>query len=225
MPAATKSKKGSQKSGPDMDQLKEAFKAYVLTEGKEPSSVFHFTQSLGIEEEVFYSHFSSFRALQEAIWAGFVHETIEALNKDEVYGDYSNREKLLAFYYTFIERLLKDRSYIDFTFRFKIDKNEIASPYLKKFKEIFLDYVRELIRQGIKDEEIVKRPILSDRYKDALWMQLLFVIKFWLNDDSPNFEKTDAAIEKSVNLSFELMGNGPLDQIVDFARFLFQNRN
>jgi hypothetical protein len=38
-----------------------------------------------------------------------------------------------------------------------------------------------------------------------------------------NFEKTDAAIEKSVNLAFDLIGKGILDNALDFGKFLYQN--
>ena len=34
----------------------------------------------------------------------------------------------------------------------------------------------------------------------------------------------DYIITNSNNLAFDLMGRGPLDAIVDFGKFLFQNR-
>ena len=40
---------------------------------------------------------------------------------------------------------------------------------------------------------------------------------------SKSFEKTDAAIEKSVNLIMELMGKSALDSMFDLGKFLFQN--
>jgi hypothetical protein len=68
-----------------------------------------------------------------------------------------------------------------------------------------------------------KRPYISDKYDEALWIQFLFVVYFWIKDDSPGFEKTDAAIEKAVKLSSELMGEGPVDSFIDLAKFLYQN--
>ena len=66
---------------------------------------------------------------------------------------------------------------------------------------------------------------ITDRYDEALWLQVMFVFRFWLKDDSPGFwKKTDAAIEKSVNLAFDLMGKSAVDSFVDFAKFLFQSR-
>jgi hypothetical protein len=45
-----------------------------------------------------------------------------------------------------------------------------------------------------------------------------------MDDTSNAFEKTDAAIEKSVNLAMDLMGKSPLDAALDFGKFLFQNK-
>jgi hypothetical protein len=55
-----------------------------------------------------------------------------------------------------------------------------------------------------------------------LWFHLHFILRFWCNDDSRDFEKTDEAIEKSVNLAFDLIGKGVLDNAFDFGKFLFQ---
>ena len=105
-----------------------------------------------------------------------------------------------------------------------LKKTDLSPKFLTSFKSEFKTYIDNLVAEGLETEEIVKRPIITDRYYDGLWLQLMFVINFWIKDDSTNFEKTDAAIEKSVNLSFELMGKGPLDMMVDFAKFLYQNR-
>ena len=59
---------------------------------------------------------------------------------------------------------------------------------------------------------------------EALWMQVGFVFRYWVEDRSPRFEKTDAAIEKSVNLAFDLMGKSALDSFLDFAKFLYQHK-
>jgi hypothetical protein len=48
-----------------------------------------------------------------------------------------------------------------------------------------------------------------------------FVIGFWIKDNSQGFEKTDAAIEKAVNLSFDLLGKNIADSAFDFAKFVF----
>ena len=61
-------------------------------------------------------------------------------------------------------------------------------------------------------------------FSEAAWVQLLFTIKFWMEDSSPGFEKTDILIEKSINTVFEVFNNTPLEQVFDLGKFLFKER-
>ncbi|MEO1049159.1 MAG: TetR family transcriptional regulator C-terminal domain-containing protein [Bacteroidota bacterium] len=205
------------------NKIVEAYIEYILTHGKEPNSVFIFAKEQKMKEEQFYDYFNSFSALEKGIWSSFFEETKAGLEADETYHDYSVREKLLAFYYTWIEVLKANRSYVKHSFH-KVKKLERPPSFLKDFKDEFIAYTKELIMEGNASQEIVKRPYISDRYAEGLWLQLLFVLRFWLKDDSQAFEKTDAAIEKAVNLSLDLMGRGPVDTMIDFAKFLYHNR-
>jgi hypothetical protein len=99
-----------------------------------------------------------------------------------------------------------------------------TSPELYLLKKSFKEFGSELIREGRATEEVVNRPFITDRYTDGLWLQVIFVLNFWIKDPSKSFEQTDVAIEKAVNTSFDLLGRTPLDSVFDFAKFLFQSR-
>lgn len=219
-PTKTTSKKSKKIN---KNQFIKAYKTMCLENGQPPGSVFLFTKQIGVREEEFYTYFGSFDAIQKEVWIGFIEDTIEQIRADETYADYSTREKLLSFYYVMIERLKKDRSFIKHTLSSDLNKLQDLS-ILKPVREHFITYVQELISEGMASGEIQVRPMISDRYKDGLWLQLIFIISFWLKDDSAAFANTDAAIEKSVNLSYDLMGSGPLDRIVDLTKFIWQNR-
>ncbi|MFT6053499.1 MAG: hypothetical protein ACJAS3_001312 [Roseivirga sp.] len=207
----------------DADKLKKAYVDYVLEHGSKPASVFKFVKEAKIKEEVFYDQFNSFEAIEKDIWAGWMRDTITAIQADEVYESYSAREKLLAFYFTFIEALKTNRSFIFQTAK-KQSKPGSTPAYLKSLRKVFKGFVNEILLEARETEEIQNRPYISDKYDQGIWIQFLFVMNFWMKDSSKSFEKTDAAIEKAVNLSFDLMGRGPLDAMVDFAKFVFQNR-
>lgn len=225
--AATTSKKSKQTTVDQAAKLKEAYIDYLLEHGQAPPSVYQFMKMQKMKEATFYDHFNSFTALEKEIWKGFFDETRTRIQSDPVYMEYSVREKLLAFYYTFIEILKNHRSFVMTRM-----EGAMASParrlpnnsVFSRLKEGFLDFANELIAEGKEIGEIVDRPLIGNRYDDGLWRQLQFVIYFWVKDESPSFEKTDAAIEKAVNLSFDLMGRGPIDAAVDFAKFLYQQR-
>ena len=53
---------------------------------------------------------------------------------------------------------------------------------------------------------------------------MLVTLKFWLDDDSADFEKTDLFIEKSIAATFELANTKPLKSVVDFGKFLFKEK-
>ncbi|MEM8969598.1 MAG: TetR family transcriptional regulator C-terminal domain-containing protein [Bacteroidota bacterium] len=222
---ATAAKKGKQTA--DLgEKLKEAYIDYLLEHGKTPPSVYQFMKMQKKKEEEFYNYFNSFSALEKEIWKGFLDETLTRVQGEAVYMEYSVREKLLAFYYTMIEILKSNRSYV------MLRVGEMPKPgqrtanteVFSRLKEAFLEYANELIAEGKEIGEIVDRPIIGNRYDEGMWRQLQFVIYFWVKDDSQNFERTDEAIEKAVNLSFDIMGRGPIDAALDFAKFLYQQR-
>ena len=74
----------------------------------------------------------------------------------------------------------------------------------------------------LKQKNIVQ--IQQKSIKETAWLQLLITMKFWLNDSSANFEKTDIFIEKSVNTSFDLIDSTPLKSIIDLGKFLYKEK-
>ncbi len=219
----TTKKKNTGKKSDLRETILSSYREQVLMNNMPPASVFQFMRELGEGEGSFYDYFASFEALEKGIWKTYIDETIAALESDAAYAEYNAREKLLAFYYTLLEMMKNDRSFVKYSLD-KVKKPDVSPVILKLFKERFMDYTGAILNEGREHEEIVDRPVISERYKDGIWLQMMFLLRFWLKDDSTGFTNTDAAVEKSVNLSFELMGKGPLDQMIDFAKFLYHNR-
>jgi AcrR family transcriptional regulator len=198
-----------------------AYTDYVLTQGKRPASVYAFTKELEVGEEQFYLYFPSFEALEMQVVSSLLEETIFKFNDDETFQNYSARERILAVYFGWVELLTKNRSLVMFISNLEKRPLPLAL-HLKKAKEVYIPFAKELVDLGLKNEEIQQRPFVSDKYAEALWMQLLFIYHFWQKDTSTGFEKTDEAIERSTNLAFDLMHRSALDQAFDFAKFLYQ---
>ena len=97
-----------------------------------------------------------------------------------------------------------------------------TSDQFSKLKKEFENWIRPILEDGKVSNELAPRPYLDQQYPHLFWAHFIFILRFWAKDDSPGFEATDSAIEKSVNLAFELLGKGALDQALDFAKFMFQ---
>jgi AcrR family transcriptional regulator len=220
--ATTKKTKAKAKSTVSQEKIREAYREFLLTEGKKPVSVFKFCLDNGMKEEDFYNHFGSFEALEKSIWKEYVTATASKLADDDSYASFSSREKILTFYFTLAETLKKERSFV--LHQLQDWKNPAVTPgFLKGFKGAFDEWIKAVLNEGKQSGEVAKRPYLDERYNSLFWLHLMFILQFWSNDDSPGFEKTDMAIEKSVNLAYDLIGKGVLDNALDFGKFLYQN--
>lgn len=206
-------------------RITEGYKSWVLEKGRKPETVHAFAKSLDMKEADFYDYFGSFTAIEQSIWQQFYDAVQNKLKQDQTYAGYGAREKLLAFYYTLIEELKHNRSFIKSTLAMHGLAGLSGYGALHSFKKSFKHYATEISEEAMANEEIKSRMFIQPKqYAAGFWTQLLFVLNFWLKDHSKSFEKTDAAIEKAVSLSFEVLSHNPIDTAIDFARFMFQEK-
>lgn len=197
---------------------------YTLEHNNTPQSVYLFAKSVGISEQEFYNHFSGLETLESEIYQTWFEEAMNKCTTSSPWNDYSAREKVLALFYTFIESLKPNRSFAKFLKERDFKSLPKWPAYLNGLHHSFMNHVKPILNDGIASTEIAERKYIDTKYADGLWLNFLFVLKFWIEDTSPAFEKTDAAIEKSVNLAVDLMGKSALDAALDFGKFLFQNK-
>lgn len=220
---ATTSKKTANKKVLDKDKLIGMYMDYVLEQEHRPKTVYKFCKENKIKEEDFYNFYGSFEGLQKGIWERFYEHTMNVINKSPEFDSFSNREKMLTFYFTFFEILIANRSYV--LFSLKEHESQLKNiEQLKGLRKNVKSFARDLIQDENSDKAI-KALQHSDRiFSEAAWVQLMFLMKFWMDDNSPQFESTDVAIEKSVNTVFDVFDNTPLDRVIDLGKFLWKER-
>ncbi len=198
-----------------------AYTSFVLEQEKIPKSVYLFCKYIQIEEKDFYQHFGSLNHVQNQLFIEFFDNAYQLICKEKNYSTQTPKEKLLAFYYTFFEVLLLNRSYVLLTLNASGDKLQKLT-VLKGLRSQFKVFVTGLIEEGnaVKQSLFSKNPEVL--FSEGAWLQLLFLLKFWMDDDSPQFEKTDMAIEKSVRTVFDLFDATPVDSVIDFGKFLLK---
>ncbi|MEN2402686.1 TetR family transcriptional regulator C-terminal domain-containing protein [Flavobacterium sp. MC2016-06] len=205
------------------DDIVSIYMNEVLENGKKPKSVFHFAKENDFTEAEFYSFFGTLEGLEKEIFRLFFVNTVDLLHKNEEYQEYNMKNKMLSFYFTFFEILTANRSYVLQTL--KIDPNPIKNlVQLTALRESFKEYVAEILTDDYRLEQERFQKFQEKTLQESAWLQLMLTIKFWMEDASPAFEKTDIFIEKSVNASFELMNVAPMNHLLDFGKFLFKEK-
>lgn len=194
---------------------------YLLNHGEHPKSVYAFSKILGIDESLFYEHYASFEIIERIVFQSFYDNTVALLEENKEYHSFDPQNKLLSFYFTFFEILKANRSYVLMVL--KQNKNQLkALQSLAELRTSFLKFIEQLELDSMD----LKVPQLEDIKEKAIlegsWAQFLFTLKFWLDDSSANFEKTDLLIEKSISTSFALMDNQTFNSVFDLGKFLFK---
>ena len=196
---------------------------YVLQHNAQPTSIYNFAKANNFEEQEFYKYFGNFNALEQSIFKEFFDNAYNLLEKNEDFKSFDSRNKLLSFYYTFFEILTMNRSFV--VYMLKRDKDHLQKHRsLLKLKERFSLFIKHLdiVVFEVKEEKLEKAQNMS--IQQSAWLQLMITIKFWLEDTSPSFEKTDIFIEKAVNTSFDLIDIKPLKSIIDLGKFIYKEK-
>ena len=196
---------------------------YVLEHGEQPKSVYIFTKINNFDESKFYDHFGSFEAVEKHVFKAFFDHTLKVLLESEDYQSFDARNKLLSFYFTFFENLTANRSYVLLALNQHKNtlKNLSVLTNLKKHFMMFIDSL-DIETLDIQEERIDK--FQRRAMQESAWIQLLLTMKFWMDDTSASFEKTDIFIEKSVNTSFDVLNIAPLKSVIDLGKFLFKEK-
>lgn len=196
---------------------------YVLEHEKMPKSVYKFAKENNITEDQFYQYFGSFDGLKKGIWSQFYLNTMEMLNKSLEFETFTPREKLLTFYFTFFELLTANRSYVLMALNESSDKLKNLEQ-LKILRREIRFFAKELIQEGNESKNVQFLKQSETVFSEASWVQFLFILKFWMDDNSAKFESTDVAIEKSVNTVFDLFDNTPIERVLDLGKFLWKEK-
>lgn len=196
----------------------------VLSEETLAQSVYAFAKRHHFEESEFYQFFNGFDHLKEEIFAAFGNKTISMIQQSEGYQQYETQQKLLSFYFTFFELLTANRSYV--MAQLSGNKDKLSSlKSLGALRRVFVKYVTQLgvVQIDLKSDQLNK---LKDKgVGESMWMQLLITLKFWMEDRSKGFEKTDIFIEKTIKAQFDLIDTTPVQSVFDLAKFLWKENS
>ena len=195
----------------------------VLEDNHNTKNVYVFCKNNNIEEADFYSFFGSLDGVKQAIWTKFLQNAIATLQKDENYDNYANKNKLLSFYFTIFEILTLNRSYV----MYSMMENKEGMKNMKDFKGFrnqLKDFVKDIMETSTTENQGRVSKITKPIFSEGAWIQFLFILKFWMDDTSKSFEKTDIIIEKSVNTVVDLLETKPLENLFDLGKFIWKEK-
>lgn len=213
----------TKKSAITKDKIVSLYMNYRLENNDKPKSVYQFAKTNSFDETEFYSFFGTLESVEKEIFKMFLEKAIALIQKDPSYATYDMKNKMLSFYFTFFEMLSANRSYV--VMSLKEHQNQLKNVMqLSSLRIGFKNYITEIMTDEVRTQYEKFQNLQEKAIQETAWIQFLLTMKFWLEDESPAFEKTDIYIEKSVKATFELMNIAPLDSLIDFGKFIFKEK-
>lgn len=196
---------------------------FVSENQTKPIDVDDFCEQVNLEESNFYLHFKSLKKVEKTIFKELFKNSLEVLNESEEFLSFDKKNKLISLYFTFFENLNLNRAYVVVVL--KGCKNQLKSyKTLSSLKKVFINFLNDLeLSESILPIEGLEK-IQQKFVNESMWVQLILTLKFWLEDSSESFEKTDIFIEKSINTSFELLENKFLKNAFDLGKFVYKEK-
>jgi hypothetical protein len=205
------------------ESLIKQYVEFELLEGRAPNSVFEFCKHFNHKETTFYKYFNSLKQIRKKILGNLASTILGTLDNDKNYAEFNANEKALALFFTTFETFLDNRSYLISKYDKTRDLKNLSGDW-DLFFTLFDERMNSIVDEAKQNEEVKDRPYIGNYYGKSFKLVFLYVFRVWLNDESENFETTDAAIEKSVNLAFEFLGQSPLDSLIDFGKFAMKTK-
>jgi len=205
------------------ETIEKKYIEFELLEGRSPNSVFEFMKYFKASEKDFYVHYNSLEQLRKKLLEHSLIEVFETLDKDENYASFSAREKALALFYTLFERWKENRSYLLSKYQAMNDWKTISKDW-DGFMNQLEARMENILLEAKQRDEVIDRPAIGKHYAKGFKLAFVYLLRVWFKDESHEFETTDAAIEKTVNLTFDMLGKGPLDSLIDFGRFAIKTK-
>ena len=204
------------------EKIFELYGDYLLNHGEKPKNVYLFAKENNFEEKEFYHFFSGFEQIESEILNHLFTKSLELASEVNSSNKLTTKEKLLNVYYIFFENMTMNRSLVLSI----LGSNKIQNiKTLQTLRETHQQFVNTLDFNEWEMIEKAKEDIRKFNEKsrqEVLWLHLVSAIDFWKKDTSPDFEKTDIFIEKTVDTGFELMDNEPLRKVFDLGKFLWK---
>ena len=177
-------------------------------------SIPNLTKKTGKSASEIYTLFPNKNAVLKFYYPSLVIRYRAMLSEIDDFDSYSISEKLSNFAFTLFDMMDERRSFVEETFE-KYEWNCTSKTNFQQeiktlFKEFFTTDGNIATSAGF---------FMGDLFYGSLKMQFLYLIKFWLEDDSEDRERTFALTDKITGFIEELVYSKIVDKGFDLAKY------
>lgn len=177
-------------------------------------SIPNLTNKTGKTASEIYTLFPNKNAILKFYYPSLVIRYEAMVGEIEDFDSYSISEKLSNFAFTLFDMMEERREFVEDTFEKYEWKCTSRSEFQQKIKSLFKDFFTS-------DGNIATSAgiFIGDLFYASLKTQFMFLIKFWLEDESEGRERTFALTDKITGFVEELVYSKIVDKGFDLAKY------
>jgi len=183
----------------------------------------HFTvkyiaEKAGLSPADIYSCFPNKEAILRGFYTQQVHRYRLMIEEIDGFEDFTLAEKLSNFIYASFDLMQEQREFVEETFESKVLNAYSKTEYHKEVENLLKDFFT-----GDDRISSSSRILIQSFFYDLLRKEYFNLVLFWLDDASPDYEKSMALTDKLTGFLEEVMYSAVFDKGVDLFKFAISN--
>ncbi|MEX0845105.1 MAG: hypothetical protein WD022_07470 [Balneolaceae bacterium] len=177
-------------------------------------SIFNLAEETGKTASEIYVLFPNKKSILQFYYSSLVLRYRAMISEIEDFESYSISEKLSNFAFTLFDMMEERRVFVKRTFEEMEFQSCSTTDFQKEMKDVIDDFF-----SADKNIAASASLLMGDIFYSFLKTQYLYLIKFWLNDNSKGRERTFALTDKITGFIEELVYSKIIDKGFDLAKY------
>ncbi len=181
-------------------------------------TVANLAKRLEVEPSDIYAYYPNKYAILDGYYRLLIDRYRNMTDDIDNFDQYNLAEKISNFIYASFDMMTGNRVYVEETFENRVLNASSDHPFQTELKTLFKEFFAQ-------DSNIAasSQLLMQDIFYEFLVRQYLQLVTFWLEDESPDEEKTMAYADKLTSFLQEVMYTSVLDEGLDLLKFMTQN--
>ena len=192
------------------------WKAIGLHEEKGDFSIPELLDATGLTASELYSIFPNKKAILNYYYPALVFQYWAMIEEIEDFDSFSLSEKLSNFIFTLFDMMSENPRFVEDTYSKLVLSRGSNSGFHQEAMEVFKNFFTSDGNIAVSAGFLMK-----DFFYSFLTSQYLYLIRFWINDDSEGKERTLALTDKFTAFIQEVSYNKTVDKGFDLIKYLF----
>jgi len=173
-------------------------------------------EKLKISEDQFYLFFKNKKQVLHYFYSDCIVQYRQMVRDIEGFEEATLEEKISNFIYMMFDIFQPNRKFMEKTFDSMILLRIKASPFQREVEKVFKD----IADSDYSVSAIVKPVVTNPLAFEIFARQFFLIIKFWLGDNSENYQNTMALVDKLVSFFAEAVQTRIPEKALDLFKYV-----